>query len=89
VIGWTTSAPQWKPRQTLNRIGFRLYAAFCPDVPEGIEGSGAKGELSIDGFTSAVERISERKLVKAVVQHEVPESVTCMASPTPCGFYSE
>jgi hypothetical protein len=40
----------------LNRIGFRLYTVFWPDIPEGIEGWGAKGELSIDGFTSAVEQ---------------------------------
>jgi hypothetical protein len=37
----------------LNRIGFRLYEAFRPEVPEGVGGWGAKGELRIERIRSA------------------------------------
>ena len=30
------------PREELNRIGFQLYEAFRPSVPEGVKGCGAK-----------------------------------------------
>ena len=33
------------PPEELNRVGFRLYERFRPDVPEGAQGWGAKGEL--------------------------------------------
>jgi hypothetical protein len=32
----------------LNRVGFRLYERFRPEVPEGVKGWGAKGELHLD-----------------------------------------
>jgi hypothetical protein len=31
------------PPEELNRVGFRLYERFRPDVPEGAQGCGAKG----------------------------------------------
>jgi hypothetical protein len=36
------------PPDELNRVGFRLYERFRPDVPEGTEGWGAKGELRLE-----------------------------------------
>jgi hypothetical protein len=41
------------PPEELNRVGFRLYERFRPDVPPGAEGSGAKGELRIERIQSA------------------------------------
>jgi hypothetical protein len=37
----------------LNRVGFRLYERFRPDVPTGAGGWGAKGELRIERIHSA------------------------------------
>jgi len=34
--------------EELNRVGFRLYERFRPDVPEGAPGWGAKGELRVE-----------------------------------------
>lgn len=39
--------------EDLNRVGFRLYEAFRPDVPEGVSGWGAKGELRIERIRAA------------------------------------
>jgi hypothetical protein len=36
------------PPEELNRVGFRLYEKFRPDVPKGAEGWGAKGVLHIE-----------------------------------------
>jgi hypothetical protein len=36
------------PTEELNRVGFRLYERFRPDVPEGAQGWGAKGELRVE-----------------------------------------
>jgi hypothetical protein len=36
------------PPEELNRVGFRLYDRFRPEVPEGVKGWGAKGELHLD-----------------------------------------
>jgi hypothetical protein len=41
--------------QELNRIGFRLYESFRPEVPEGVKGWGAKGELRINRVREAAE----------------------------------
>jgi len=41
------------PPVELNRIGFRLYERFRPDVPEGAQGWGAKGELRIERIAGA------------------------------------
>jgi hypothetical protein len=41
------------PSEDLNRIGFRLYERFRPDVPAGAEGWRAKGELRIERIESA------------------------------------
>jgi hypothetical protein len=41
------------PPEELNRVGFRLYGHFRPDVPQGAEGWGAKGLLQIDRIRSA------------------------------------
>jgi len=37
----------------LNRIGFRLYERFRPEVPAGKTGWGARGELDIDKILAA------------------------------------
>ena len=37
----------------LNRIGFRLYDRFRPDVPYGSEGWGAKAMLDIEKILAA------------------------------------
>jgi hypothetical protein len=41
------------PPEELNRIGFRMYEKFRPDVPKGAEGWGAKGELHIHRIREA------------------------------------
>jgi hypothetical protein len=41
------------PPDELNRIGFRLYEKFRPEVPKGAEGWGAKGTLDLDLIRSA------------------------------------
>lgn len=41
------------PPEELNRVGFRLYEQFRPEVPTGAEGWGAKGELLIERIQSA------------------------------------
>jgi hypothetical protein len=41
------------PPEELNRVGFRLYERFRPDVPEGAQGWGAKGELQVDRIVGA------------------------------------
>jgi hypothetical protein len=42
------------PPEELNRIGFRLYERFRPEVPEGTQGWGAKGELRIEQIVAAL-----------------------------------
>ena len=42
------------PAEELNRIGFRLYEKFRPEVPQGAEGWGARGILDLDRICSAV-----------------------------------
>ena len=39
----------------LNRVGFRLYEAFRPEVPAGVRGWGAKGELDLRKVRNAAE----------------------------------
>ncbi|MBL6457258.1 hypothetical protein JMJ55_18135 [Belnapia sp. T6] len=39
--------------EELNRIGFRLYEAFRPEVPEDVRGWGAKGELRLERIAAA------------------------------------
>ena len=41
------------PSEELNRVGFRLYERFRPDVPEGAQGWGAKGELRVERIVCA------------------------------------
>ena len=41
------------PPEELNRVGFRLYERFRPDVPHGAEGWGAKSELRLERITQA------------------------------------
>jgi hypothetical protein len=36
------------PPEELNRVGFRLYERFRPNVPEGVQEWGAKGELRVE-----------------------------------------
>jgi hypothetical protein len=42
------------PPEALNRVGFRLYERFRPDVARDVEGWGAKGLLHIDRIRTAV-----------------------------------
>jgi hypothetical protein len=44
------------PPDELNRVGFRLYEHFRPDVPKGVKGWGAKGELRLEKIRGAGER---------------------------------
>ena len=41
------------PPEELNRIGFRLYERFRPEVPGGAQGWGAKGELRVERIVEA------------------------------------
>jgi hypothetical protein len=41
--------------QELNRIGFRLYERFRPEVPPDVKGWGAKGDLDLTKISSAAE----------------------------------
>lgn len=43
------------PPEELNRVGFRLYERFRPEVPEGVEGWGAKAVLDIARIGRAAE----------------------------------
>jgi hypothetical protein len=43
------------PPEELNRVGFRLYERFRPEVPEGPKGWGAKGELRFERIQGAGE----------------------------------
>jgi hypothetical protein len=45
-------ASRYEPAE-LNRIGFRLYERFRPEVPAGNAGWGASGELDIDKILAA------------------------------------
>jgi len=47
-------AARWEPEE-LNRIGFRLYERFRPEVPEGVKGWGAKGEFSLAAVAAAAD----------------------------------
>jgi len=44
------------PPEELNRIGFRLYERFRPEVPRGAAGWGAKGVLHLDRIRNAHRR---------------------------------
>jgi hypothetical protein len=41
------------PPKELNRVGFQLYERFRPDVPEGAQVWGAKGELRVERIVGA------------------------------------
>jgi hypothetical protein len=45
-------ADRYDPAE-LNRIGFRLYEKFRPEIPPGSPGWGAKGALEIETILSA------------------------------------
>lgn len=42
------------PPEELDRVGFRLYETFRPEVPEGVTGWGAKGALRIERIRDAL-----------------------------------
>jgi hypothetical protein len=42
----SVAKPQYEPEE-LNRIGFRLYETFRPEVPSDVKGWGAKGMLDL------------------------------------------
>lgn len=48
----TALANQMDP-EDLNRVGFRLYEHFRPEIPADAKGWGAKGELHLDRITGA------------------------------------
>jgi hypothetical protein len=39
--------------EELNRTGFRLYEQFCPDLPQGADRWGRKGELRLERIVCA------------------------------------
>ena len=41
------------PPEELNRVGFRLYERFRPEVPPGVQGWGAKGVLDLARIEAA------------------------------------
>lgn len=43
------------PPDELNRVGFRIYEGFRPEVPAGVEGWGKKAMLDIERIRRAVE----------------------------------
>ena len=43
------------PPDELNRVGFRLYERFRPEVPEGVQGWGAKALLDIGRIKGAAD----------------------------------
>jgi len=45
------------PAAELNRVGFRMYEAFRPEVPEGVAGWGAKGMLHLGRIFAAASAI--------------------------------
>jgi hypothetical protein len=45
-------AARYEP-EALNRIGFRLYEHFRPEVPADVRGWGAKGVLDLEKIRSA------------------------------------
>ena len=47
-------ATRYKPEE-LNRVGFRLYEAFRPEVPSDVRGWGAKGMLDLTKIRDATE----------------------------------
>lgn len=44
------------PPEELNRVGFRLYERFRPDVPSDVTGWGARGELRLERIGLAAEQ---------------------------------
>jgi hypothetical protein len=40
----------------LNRIGFRIYEGFRPEIPAGAEGWGKKGDLMVERIAAAAKR---------------------------------
>jgi hypothetical protein len=48
-----TLAARYEPAEP-NRIGFRLYEKFRPDMPPGNEGCGAKAVLEVEKILAAV-----------------------------------
>jgi hypothetical protein len=47
-------AAQYEPEE-LNRIGFRLYETFRPEVPPDVKGWGSKGVLDLMKIRDAAE----------------------------------
>ena len=45
-------AARYEPEE-LNRVGFRLYEHFRPEVPPDVKGWGAKGALDLEKIRSA------------------------------------
>lgn len=44
------------PASEINRHAFGLYTKFRPEIPEGVEGWGASGALSLDAIRQAADR---------------------------------
>jgi len=50
------------PPEELNRVGFRLYERFRPEVPDGVQGWGAKGELRVEQIVGAAGETLDQRL---------------------------
>jgi hypothetical protein len=46
--------------EELNRVGFRIYEGFRPEVAPGAEGRGAKGELQVERICAAAAAVAGR-----------------------------
>lgn len=46
--------------EELNRVGFRIYEGFRPEVPLGAEGWGAKGVLQVERVGAAADAVAGR-----------------------------
>jgi hypothetical protein len=53
VVAAMMELAQSLPAAELNRVGFRLYEHFRPEVPEGVQGWGAKGLLRLERIRSS------------------------------------
>ena len=47
------------PAEERNRVGFRVYEQFRPDVPQGAEGWGAKGESRVERIVGTAGNLAD------------------------------
>jgi hypothetical protein len=51
------------PLKALNRVGFRLYEKFVPDVLKGAEGVGCQGSLAPGAFAAHASVAPNRRAI--------------------------